>query len=331
MTATSGVAPPIEQLGQSTTPTRHEPRRLRVGVPVTAAAPHQSGVRYSVGELLLFAVGYAIYAIIRNYVGLVDNVDDVRRATSNSLRIIKLERWCGIFQEGHWQRAVLESPWLTRVLDSFWAYSYLVVTAAMIGWLIKRHPASYASLRNGFVLATAAALLIFALYPTVPPRLLSPSYGIIDTWVRWGGIAASKAPRVEQISDPFASMPSLHVAWSAWTAVAVSTVVRRWLPRIVIWAYFLLTVFAVVVTGNHFVLDCVAGIALMLVSLRVVPASRDRVPGSARNRGLKDGTVPRCGVTARISRVNPGQTKVSVRRGGVIGWRRFASRGCAKL
>jgi hypothetical protein len=62
-------------------------------------------------------------------------------------------------------------------------------------------------------------------------------------------------------------MPSLHVGWALWCAWVVATLAtRRWV-RILAIAYPIGTTLVVVATANHYVLDAVAGAAVMLVGM----------------------------------------------------------------
>ena len=60
---------------------------------------------------------------------------------------------------------------------------------------------------------------------------------------------------MQKVSNQYAAMPSLHFAWSTWCALVLVPTVRnralKWLAA----AYPGLTLFAIVVTGNHFWLD----------------------------------------------------------------------------
>ena len=54
-------------------------------------------------------------------------------------------------------------------------------------------------------------------------------------------------------------MPSLHIAWALWCTLAVWRMTRaRWV-RAAARLYPCLTALAVLATGNHFVLDVLAG------------------------------------------------------------------------
>jgi hypothetical protein len=250
-------------------------------------------------EVVLVVAAYALYAWVRGQVGANTSPADKARAVGHAEHVVAWERSLGLFQEGEVQRALLRWPWSIRFLDTFWSYAYLVVTLAVIVWLLARHFEQFGRLRTALFVTTIVSVGIFALFPTVPPRLLPSSYHVVDTWSKIGGIAGRNPPRLEHISDPFASMPSLHVAWSVWCAVAVTSLSRRTLVRVAAWLYPALTVLAVVATGNHYVLDCVAGALLMLVTLRATPAISGVLsyPGTwlagwrDRRLGLGDGDI----------------------------------------
>ena len=54
-------------------------------------------------------------------------------------------------------------------------------------------------------------------------------------------------------------MPSLHVGWSTWSALALLPLVRRRWLKVLVALYPFVTIFAIVVTGNHWILDAVGG------------------------------------------------------------------------
>jgi membrane-associated phospholipid phosphatase len=221
------------------------------------------------GEAVIAAAGYAIYSVVRNRQGKQTSPTDYQRAFVNAQHVIRIEKISGLYHERAVQAAFLGSTWLMRSFDSFWAMAHFLVTAAVVVWLIRWHPDRYRPLRTALALATALGLLCFALFPTLPPRLLPDSYGFVDTWVRVGGIGAKHPPRIERISDPFAAMPSLHVAWAVWCAAALLPAMKRGWTKAAAIAYPVLTILAVVATGNHFGLDAVAGLILGLVALVV--------------------------------------------------------------
>ncbi len=220
-------------------------------------------------EILVVAAGYAFYAVVRNVQGKQTNPAAYQRALLNAHHVIRLERFAGLYHEQRVQTLFLNLPWLVRGLDSFWAIAHFLVTAAVVVWLIRWHPDRYRPLRTALALATAIGLLCFAIFPTLPPRLLPDSYGFVDTWLKVGGIGAKKPPRIERISDPFAAMPSLHMAWAVWCSAAVYPAMKRRVTKVVAIGYPVVTLVAVVATGNHFLFDTIAGVLVALLTLLI--------------------------------------------------------------
>ena len=80
----------------------------------------------------------------------------------------------------------------------------------------------------------------------------------------------------------YAAMPSLHVAWAAWCALAVVTACRsRW--RRLAWLYPAVTTLVVLASANHFLLDAAGGLAV--AGLGLLAASRPAVTFSRGRRG----------------------------------------------
>jgi membrane-associated phospholipid phosphatase len=111
------------------------------------------------------------------------------------------------------------------------------------------------------VLTNVVGLAVFAVYPAAPPRLL-PGAGFVDS-VADAGFSASHGPIA---ADQYGALPSLHLAWAMWVAVAGFAITRRTAPRVLFAAYPVLTAFVVIATGNHYVLDVASGVALGLAA-----------------------------------------------------------------
>jgi membrane-associated phospholipid phosphatase len=86
-------------------------------------------------------------------------------------------------------------------------------------------------------------------------------------------------------ANQLAAMPSLHIAWAAWCAVAVWRLTNRTAIRALGVIYPFLTSFAVLATGNHYVLDIVGGAILAAAAVAIVawaPRARARWRPEAR-------------------------------------------------
>src|SRR5205085_9625047 len=132
-----------------------------------------------------------------------------------------------------------------------------------------RHPEQYRRARTALAVTTAVAFACFWLYPVAPPRLLPAGFGIVDT-LRAGGSGHPEPTLITTAGDQYASMPSLHVAWAVWCALALYPVVRHWWARVLVAAYPVMTTLVVVATGNHFFLDALAGTVLAGLTWAVV-------------------------------------------------------------
>ena len=230
-----------------------------------------AGWRRLARELVLVAVFLAVYEEIGWHM-----VQAGGAAASHALSVVSAERALGLFHE----RAVqaVFTPW-DSVTDAFNAYyggTHFLVPAAILAWLILRHPERYARARTALAVMTAVAFVCFWLYPVAPPRLLPGSFGIADT-LRDAGPGHVESTLITTAGDQYASMPSLHVAWAVWCALALYPMFRHWALRALVVAYPVMTTLVVVATGNHYFLDAVAGTLLACLVWAVVSrAARTR-------------------------------------------------------
>jgi membrane-associated phospholipid phosphatase len=209
-------------------------------------------------EVLTALVFYFVYSAIRNTQGSASVSDTL--AFRNARRIIRWEELLGMYHEEAIQDAVIGGG---RLLMSFWNLFYgtfhFVVTIAVLVVLFRKAPERYRRWRNVLAATTALALVGFAFYPLMPPRLLPPSYGYVDSLEAFGSLWSFDSAAMQKLSNQYAAMPSLHFAWAFWCALALLPVLRRVWSRALIALYPVLTLFAIVVTGNHFWLDAAGG------------------------------------------------------------------------
>lgn len=176
----------------------------------------------------------------------------------------------------------------------FYATLHFLVTPGVLIWLYRRRPASYAQARTVLAIATVTSLVGFWLFPAAPPRLL-PGAGFRDTladvhqWGWWSG--QTSAPRgMGSLANEFAAMPSLHVAWALWAGWLIASHARRRLVRVAGVAYPILTALVVMSTGNHYLLDVLAGAGVLGLAA-VIGSFRSRWDWRGPGRGVL-GAVP---------------------------------------
>jgi len=228
--------------------------------PSTAAAPRLRWWR----EVFYVAAFYAVYSVIRNQFGSAAVSDST--AFHHARHVVSIERHLHLFFEPRVQHWFLGWRSFIQFWNLFYGTFHFVVTTFCIVWLFRRFPERYIRWRTTLACTTALALIGFAGYPLMPPRLLhefDPSFHIVDTLRQYGGLWSFDSGAMAKVSNQYAAMPSLHFAWSTWCAlVLVPTVPKRWM-RWLAASYPVLTVFAIVVTGNHYWLDAAGGAVIL--------------------------------------------------------------------
>lgn len=216
---------------------------------------------------------YIVYSIVR---WLVKDRGP-RIGPDNALDILNLEKWLLLDFEQSLQARLLEHVWLIKTANWYYAYGFLpvLITATLLG--VWRAPDAFYHWRRVFSISMVMALIGFALYPLAPPRLMPSSYGFIDTLLLYGpkyyGDASGDSlfnlyGRVPSTVNVYAAMPSMHVAWSVVAGALLVAVIGR---NIVTSTFAALhpcfMAFAVVVTANHYVVDVLVGLIVLLLAM----------------------------------------------------------------
>lgn len=230
---------------------------------LAAAAPARGVVHHLRWwrEILYVVAFYAVYTAIRNY-GVVQESE--AEAFANARAVIRVERLLGLYHEETIQELFLSQRWFIQLWNIFYGSFHFVVTAGALVWCFRRRPDRYPRWRNTLASTTALALIGFALFPLMPPRLLPATFGYVDTLAEIGGLWSFDSGTMKSISNQYAAMPSLHFGWSLWSMLVLWPLgkERGWV-RVLLAAYPAATLFAIVVTGNHFWLDAVGGAAVL--------------------------------------------------------------------
>jgi hypothetical protein len=214
-------------------------------------------------EILYIALFYAAYTIVRDLRGT--RPVSRTQAFTNATRIVDLERWFGLFQERRIQAWFLHSHAVVRVLDDFYGTAHFFITLAALVFLFRCQPGRYPFWRNTLAITTALALIGFAFFPLMPPRLLPPGYGIADTLHTIGGLWSFDSGPMNAVSNQYAAMPSLHFAWSTWCALVLVPATKRPALKILAACYPAITLVCIVVTGNHYLVDALGGAVILAI------------------------------------------------------------------
>jgi hypothetical protein len=207
-------------------------------------------------EAVYILAFYAIYTAIRNTQGSASV--SATHARHNADRLIGWERAVGLFQEHRIQDAFLDAKGFIQFWNVFYGTAHFIVTAAALIVMFRTMKRRYPLWRNTLACTTALALIGFATFPLMPPRLLG-AYGFVDTLKDIGGLWSFDSGAMQKISNQYAAMPSLHFGWSSWSALVLWPAVRSWWLRVLVVLYPFLTLFAIIVTANHYWLDAAGG------------------------------------------------------------------------
>ncbi len=243
-------------------------------------------------EVVIALVFYGVYSAVRNMQGSA--TVSAEHAFHNARRVIDLERLLGLYHERSIQRAFLDSDVVMTFWNVFYGTLHFFVTIFVLVLLFRRFPARYPRWRNALAVTTGLALIGFAFYPLMPPRLLPTSYGFVDSLARFGSPWSFDSSAMHKISNQYAAMPSLHFAWALWCGAALVTAARRLGAKLLAALYPVATLAAIVVTANHYIIDAVAGAAVLGVGWVLGTAiTYGRLPPRPRaRRGAETAVAP---------------------------------------
>jgi len=210
-------------------------------------------------------------------------VTKVAGAFDHARWVWRTERWWHLPSEVSLERLALRHPLVIQFLNGYYAIVHVPALIIFLIWLFVRHRDTYARWRNTGAVLTLLCLLLQSV-PVAPPRML-PELGFTDAALLYGQSVYGRMG--SGIAPQLAAMPSVHVGWSVFIALAVvATSTSRW--RWVVILHPVLTVLAVVGTANHWWLDGLAAGGLLLVALVVERAVR-AAGGRLRRGRVGDG------------------------------------------
>ncbi|MGK5534181.1 phosphatase PAP2 family protein [Streptomyces sp. URMC 129] len=206
-------------------------------------------------ELLLIALSYGIYSLIRNAAPT-----RIEQAQQHARWIWDLQDSLGLAFERSVNHAAAGVTWLIVSMNYYYATLHFVVTIAVLVWLFRSHPGRYGAIRTVLFATTAVALVGYYFYPLAPPRLME-GMDFIDTarvHHTWGSLSA-EGTTLASVSNQYAAMPSMHIGWSLWCGVTVAVLAAPWWLKLLGALYPAVTLLVIVATANHFWLDAVGG------------------------------------------------------------------------
>jgi len=248
--------------------------RTRVGALVVQPPDIGGRLVRLIGQCIVLLGLEKVYEASR---GLIPQQDDAAR--QHGLLVVSIEKSWHIFDEWRIQQVVLSPDhWsvgplsldratLIAALNHFYLYSHFVGTCIFLVWLYLFRRRSFPFVRNVIVLTTALSLVIYILFPMMPPRLMGDQmqvpegYHVVDTLAT---MLTDQGRQGQFGYNPYAAMPSLHFAWALIAGVTLRRVGRRRLLRVAGLLYPVVMLVTILVSGNHLLLD--AGGSLVVVT-----------------------------------------------------------------
>jgi membrane-associated phospholipid phosphatase len=193
---------------------------------------------------------------------VINNLAPIRHAlaVANARSLLGFERTLGLDPELTLNRWLAGHATLASFASYYYFFAHALVTFAVLVWLWWWRPNRYVALRTALVIINLLAFVVFWRYPLAPPRSF-PALGYIDVIAGSHALVSWHSGVLVRDADQFAAMPSLHVAWALWSATAVWQCTRRVAIRALAALYPVLTSLVVLATGNHYLLDVLAGAA----------------------------------------------------------------------
>jgi PAP2 superfamily len=221
---------------------------------------------------------YLVYSTVRNQFGSAGGPlgQSNRIAFDHAEDVIDVERHLHLLFEPAFQRWYLDLPGhgFIQFWNVFYGTAHFIVTAVALVWLFLSDPERYPRLRNTLMFTTVLALVGFASFSLMPPRLLTespdrfgppagsvqPRAAFVDTLASYKTFWSFDSGTVKSLSNQYAAMPSMHIGWSTWSAIVLIPMVRRKWLKALIGLHPVATFLCIVVTANHYWLDAMGGL-----------------------------------------------------------------------
>ena len=171
-------------------------------------------------QLSLFVMADILYETVRGV-----SESNAAVAFNNARSIVELEQSTGLFFEQGLQAWAMGQRALIDFANFMYVNSHFVMTTSVLVWLYLRHNDRFYFVRNMFMTAMGLALIGYMLLPTAPPRFF-PELGFVDTIAYYVNVKHDSG-LVALFFNPYAAVPSMHVAFALMISVPALLVVRR--------------------------------------------------------------------------------------------------------
>lgn len=201
-------------------------------------------------EARYFGFWFALYSGL----AFAEGTGRRQEAIRNSQRIGRLDGNGWI--ERHADQLLHQAPiYIQDVAATFYGSAHILfILGTGVGLLVFADRTTYRRYKWSILLSGMFFLAFVWAYPTASPAI---TYGLP------GGLSTIEAGQALQ----YAAMPSLHVGWGIIAASCLWQY-RTWRPYLAV--YVITTALVVILTGNHFLADVIAGATLAAVTVLIL-------------------------------------------------------------
>ncbi len=220
-------------------------------------------------ELSFVSAIYSVWRIARQLpIAQEDGAIERARQIARFQDFMRLPSELGL---QHW---VIERDLVAEFTTWYYAAIHVPSLIVFLIWMFLFKKIHYRRWRTGLALTTFFCLVI-RFIRVAPPRFL-PELGFVDLTDHVGGIKVYGSVGTG-VSDQFAAMPSIHIAWAAViTFGVIASCNSRW--RWLMLLHLAITFFVVAATGHHWWMDGIVALALLGISLGIDTVLRGRPP-----------------------------------------------------
>ena len=211
--------------------------------------------------------------LIAQHGGIVGN--------TNALSIVSFEAHHGFWVEPAWQMFferthhlflfTLTWPEAMRIWNGVYVGGHVFVTLGTAAWVYFFRRPAFAFVRNVMILTNVFALCIYERFPVAPPRLTQElvfnhhPFTFQDTV--FGMMNSSGQIIGTQTGyNELSAMPSVHMAWALIVGATIVALAGSPVVKVLGAMYPAIMLVAVVVTANHYLLDAVGGLFVVIAA-----------------------------------------------------------------
>jgi membrane-associated phospholipid phosphatase len=178
-------------------------------------------------------------------------------ALANAQGLLRLESSLGIDWEHGIQNWALSAPHVfLDIANRTYFISQFTISTVFLLWVYARRQEHFARVRNALLAANYVSIVVLFLYPLAPPRAI-PGAGFVATLD--ANAVNLHSSLITALNNPNSAMPSLHASYAIVLGITGFLVTKNIVVRVLWTLYPLLVSYSVIATGNHYVLDVVAG------------------------------------------------------------------------